>query len=768
MANLSISSKADRCSRLLTIFVILFMAALGAKGEEDFTVDGITYSDISEPYAGRRNIVQVESGICTDSVLTIPERVVSPSGRTYRVWSVRMFSFRNRKEIKKVSFPSGITILQGAFSGCSNIEELDLSSIGAVYREAFESCTNLRSVVLPENLTLLDASLFYNCRNLTDIDLSNITYIENRALYGCSLANCIPPRELKHVETYALSLTKGIKSIIFTGESTDLGESAFSYSNVETVTFRCKKDFNIPAKSFFKCANLQSVTIEGEGSIKEIGTGAFADCVSLNTFGLDRVTKIGMSAFEGCKSWTRLELPQTVTSIGDGAFVSTGITEMHIPEWLKESMVGKDAFAGSQIVSLQFPESWKNLENHIAAVQNSQRTIERVVLPGKCEVIPESVFFKCPNLRYVKGGKNIRKIGKNAFAECARLEAFEHNGDVDEVGSGAFYGCASLKRFKIGNDLKTIPYSAFYGCKALEALDCVIPGVESVGMQAFKGSGLTDITFLSVDKPVDIEWEAFRDCSRLEGWYWDDGFGVWQQSDDMYLKLPDNLRKIATDAFRNCTALKGLWLSSGDVAVEVTPNPQNGDMHTPFYGCTIERLVIDRDFTADDAGLRQMLPSFDQVAFLRLGYAFGWDLRDFTGLPMDKSGAVKAPMLHELQLGNRIDPVPSFAASPLLRAVTLRGDYYEPPRVGGFHPDTYADGTLDVENEDDYRAADGWREFFMKSSDIEDVEYAGDSVEPSVLQEEYYNLQGQKIPSPQRGAVTVIRKDDKIVKRIIW
>ena len=56
-------------------------------------------------------------------------------------------------------------------------------------------------------------------------------------------------------------------------------------------------------------------------SVKSIGDGAFAYCSGLTELTLpNSVTSIGNCAFGGCSGLTELTLPNSITSIGDYAF----------------------------------------------------------------------------------------------------------------------------------------------------------------------------------------------------------------------------------------------------------------------------------------------------------------------------------------------------------------------------------------------------------------------------------------------------------------
>ncbi|MBC8556443.1 leucine-rich repeat domain-containing protein [Lachnospiraceae bacterium BX3] len=88
--------------------------------------------------------------------------------------------------------------------------------------------------------------------------------------------------------------------------------------------------------AFYKCSNLESVTIPG--SITGIEKYAFSGCEKLtNVEILEGVTSIGESMFEECSSLESIILPSSVTKIDKYAFYNcTELKTVAIPENTKE------------------------------------------------------------------------------------------------------------------------------------------------------------------------------------------------------------------------------------------------------------------------------------------------------------------------------------------------------------------------------------------------------------------------------------------------
>lgn len=105
-------------------------------------------------------------GTCTDTEIVIPN--------TYKglpVTEIRSEAFNNCTELTSVIMPDSITrIGDFAFSNCSGLTEIVLpDSVKRLYAAAFSGCTNLTSITLSDNLEFIDQVAFARCTSLTSI-----------------------------------------------------------------------------------------------------------------------------------------------------------------------------------------------------------------------------------------------------------------------------------------------------------------------------------------------------------------------------------------------------------------------------------------------------------------------------------------------------------------------------------------------------------------------------------------------------------------------
>ena len=250
------------------------------------------------------------------------------------------------------------SIGNNAFDGCSNLTSITLpEGVTTIGDHAFCGCSNLTSITLPEGVTTIGDNAFYGCRNLTRITLSeDLITIGDFAFEGCwSLGSITLPEGVTTIGNNAFYGCRNLTSITLPEGVTTIGIYAFNgCSKLNSITF--PTSLTIIGDGAFQRCGFSNIT--WPAGVTSIGYGVFVDCDNLTSITLpEGVTTIGFFAFSRCKNLTGITLPEGVTTIGDGAFSEcSNLSGITLPEGV--TTIGGFAFSlCSNLASISLPQS---------------------------------------------------------------------------------------------------------------------------------------------------------------------------------------------------------------------------------------------------------------------------------------------------------------------------------------------------------------------------------------------------------------------------
>lgn len=193
----------------------------------------------------------------------------------------------------------------------------------------------------------------------------------------------------------------------------------------------------------------------------------------------------------------------------------TGIVDLVIPaeiDGYKVVAIGNRAFdKNTEVASIQIPDTVESIGQSAfvktAFFKNDANWEDDVLYIGKFLIAAKTTL---EGEYVVKSGTTV--IADNAFRNCKKLTKVIMLNGVVSIGLLAFRDCTELTDVVLPSSLKNIGGYAFAGCTALTMVK-LPDGLETLGKYSFNGSGLTEITIPASVKTVGDY--AFCNCENL-------------------------------------------------------------------------------------------------------------------------------------------------------------------------------------------------------------------------------------------------------------
>ena len=398
-----------------------------------------------------------------------------------------------------------------AFNNCSYLTSVTIpNSVNSIGNQAFNGCSRLTSVIIPNSVTEIGSEAFEHCSGLTSMIIPNsVNSIGYEAFWGCTgLIKSAYPSGLSNPFYHNTPIQYPREGAII--------EDGFVYgpekNAIYFVPYSLEGGYDIP------------------DSVTKIGDGAFSRCSGLTSVTIpNSVNSIGANAFDGCSGLTSVIIPNSVNSIGANAFDGcSGLKKSAYPSGLSNPF--------SDGTSIQYPREGAIIEDGFVygseknAIYFAPLCFEgEYIIPNSVTSIGSSAFSGCSGLTdlviedsdknlhfgeevFTNAGLRNVYLGRNFDYEgqytasgpfyYSKISELTISSTVTKIAVGAFHGCESLTSVEIPNSVTSIGNYAFYNCSGMTSV-IIGNSVASIGNSAFNGcSGLTSVTATAANPPM--------------------------------------------------------------------------------------------------------------------------------------------------------------------------------------------------------------------------------------------------------------------------
>lgn len=519
------------------------------------------------------------------------------------------YSFCGYSKLKSIYLPNSITTINSsAFYNCTGLTTINIpDGVTAISYSTFSGCTSLRSIVLPDSVTTIGSYAFYKCYNLTRATIgSGVTDIGYQAFDSC----------YKLVEIYNYSPSIEVTA----GKYSDSRLGYYALDVYTSASSTSKLWTNEDGYTFYEngdtCYLLGYTGYDTEMVLPAscndknyaIYKYAFSTCTDLMSVTINNsVISIGDEAFSGCIKLVEVYNYSSYFTVVAGER-SNGCVGLHAldvytaPEQSK-IFTTEDGYTfyenqdGCCLLSyagtnreLILPESYNGNEYYIGYHAFKDNTdLVSVTLSDGITSICSYAFYKCSRLRQLIMSSSVKSINANAFEGC-ELERV----DITDLAAwcNIFFEneYSNPLRYRNTTNRSTMLY---LNGEAISG-DVIIPnGTTTICHSAFYYC--EDITNVSIPNSVtSIGNGAFFACDGLTK-----------------VTIPGNVKSIGEEAFMWCDNLTELILQEGVESIGrsalqacdkisdiVIPSSVTSIHPEAFWGCNNLVITVSEENTA--------------------------------------------------------------------------------------------------------------------------------------------------------------------------
>ena len=559
-------------------------------------------------------------------------------------------AFTGAESLTSSTIPSGVTSIGfEAFLGCTKLKRIDIpASVTTIDKFAFSACDSLEGiwvnasntqfsndsygVLFNKNKTTLLQAPIGNIEG-TYVVPTTVTTIADEAFFGCKgLKEIVVRNTVTSIGHYVFYDCVNLEAFIFCGTPTQLnalgvGENNDSLYGAEIKLHKFQNNTcticgtalttiasgTCGSNLSWKLDSVGTLTISGTGTMYNYVGSTYAPWYNYGNNILELViengvTSIGEDAFYGCGIMNGATIPNSVKTIGDGAFAYSRLSGISIPGSVK--VVSAGAFYGCSRLSTVI------LDNGVTTIENSAfygcTNLSIIAIPYTLTSIKAYAFYGCENLsQLIYCGTPTQletlmvddendplfdallqyhafydgpcvvcneALAKSGYCGSNMTWSLNNAGTLTISGTGNMYDYSgsvdapwllydyAIKKVVINNGVTGISGYAFMYCPLTDGV--TIPNsVTTIGVAAFAWTNLPSVVIPGSVKTIGEA--AFYDCDNLQ-----------------YVVINDGVTTIDTYAFYDCQSLTVITLPSSLATIGKYAFAECVDLATVFYRST--------------------------------------------------------------------------------------------------------------------------------------------------------------------------------------
>ena len=376
----------------------------------------------------------------------------------------------------------------GAFQFCTYLESIAIpESVMNIGELAFVRCELITSIVLPNRITTIERGTFQHCYVLTSVAIpEGVTSIGRTAFSECyALSSITIPNSVTSIGEMAFSGCTSLISITIPNSVTSIGDYAFQRdSSLLSITIP-KSVISVGERAFINCISLTTLVVEPDNTIYdsrdncnaiiETATNTLvAGCQ--NTIIPSDIKSLGYGAFQGCTSLTSITIPNSVTSIGRTAFYNCSSLDTIYVEATTPPTIESNTFTNTPASICYIPCGTKSAYEASAWVQYMGEFVEHAVelTSGICG---ENLYWEYADTKLIISGTGAMY---DNIVECLpwawlldSIRSIEMSEGITHIAAYAFDGCSALRELHLPASVLAIGEYAFGNTPRLYEITCL-------------------------------------------------------------------------------------------------------------------------------------------------------------------------------------------------------------------------------------------------------------------------------------------------------